>query len=119
MLRLGAVLLLALSTHHLGVAPAQALSAQTNLQSALQQHYTAYNNWPRRPDRVQKQLGAAHASRWAPVLTHGGGDVDGGVGDGRSETWPCRVSAREGRNAQRVLDAILASSGGWLEVEYD
>ena len=38
MLRLGGVLLLALSTHHLGVAPAQALSAQTNLQSALQQH---------------------------------------------------------------------------------
>ena len=29
------------------------------------------------------------------------------------------ISAREGRNAQRVLDAILASGGEWLEVNYD
>lgn len=37
--------------------------------------------------------------------------VDGGEGGG--------ISAREGRNAQRILDAVVASHGEWLEVEYD
>lgn len=29
------------------------------------------------------------------------------------------ITAREGRNAQRVLDAILASNGAWIDVIYD
>ena len=29
------------------------------------------------------------------------------------------VTARQGRNAQRLLDAILSSGGQWLDVEYD
>jgi len=29
------------------------------------------------------------------------------------------VTARQGRNAQRLLDAILASQGNWLDVSYD
>ena len=29
------------------------------------------------------------------------------------------ITAREGRNAQRLLDAILSSGGEWLDVTYD
>lgn len=29
------------------------------------------------------------------------------------------ITARQGRNAQRVLDAILASNGAWIDVIYD
>ena len=32
---------------------------------------------------------------------------------------PRLVTAREGRNVQRVLDGILASRGRWLEIKYD
>lgn len=32
---------------------------------------------------------------------------------------PGHITASEGRNAQRVLDAVLASGGDWLAVEYD
>ena len=47
-----------------------------------------------------------------------------GVGQAASGTKRRRsaappVSAREGRNAQRVLDAILGSAGEWVEVSYE
>jgi len=29
------------------------------------------------------------------------------------------ISVRQGRNAQRLLDAVLTSQGQWLDVEYD
>ena len=42
---------------------------------------------------------------------------------GSEQTWgrlglPAAVTARDGRNAQRVLDAILRSGGHWVEVSY-
>jgi predicted dehydrogenase len=30
-----------------------------------------------------------------------------------------RITARQGRNAQRLLDAIVASRGEWVDVRYD
>lgn len=36
----------------------------------------------------------------------------------REPSGPRPVSVREGRNAQRVLDALLSSKGQWLDVEY-
>lgn len=29
------------------------------------------------------------------------------------------ITPRQGRNAQRLLDAILASNGSWIDVAYD
>ena len=29
------------------------------------------------------------------------------------------ITPREGRNAQRLLDALLASNGAWIDVRYD
>ena len=29
------------------------------------------------------------------------------------------ITPREGRNAQRLLDALLASDGAWVDVKYD
>lgn len=29
------------------------------------------------------------------------------------------ITVREGRNAQRLLDAILASDGEWVDISYD
>jgi hypothetical protein len=36
---------------------------------------------------------------------------------GKTETG--LITPREGRNAQRLLDALLASNGEWLDVSYD
>lgn len=43
----------------------------------------------------------------------------GGGGDRSAADVPPGVTVREGRNAQRLLDAILASGGEWLNVCYD
>lgn len=36
-----------------------------------------------------------------------------------AEKGSAYISARQGRNAQRLLDAVVASHGQWLDVEYD
>jgi hypothetical protein len=70
---------------------------------------------------------AAAAAAAAAVARPGGGTVvaidlvaeeeeeeeeaGGGSGGG--------VSVRQGRNAQRLLDALLESGGEWVEVSYD
>eukprot|EP01047_Picozoa_sp_COSAG01_P055960 COSAG01_NODE_6289_length_3752_cov_7.704900_2_plen_84_part_00 len=70
------------------------------------------------------QAAAAAAAAAAAVARPGGGTVvaidpaaeeeeeaGGGSGGG--------VSVRQGRNAQRLLDALLESGGEWVEVLYD
>jgi len=44
-------------------------------------------------------------------------EYGGAVAGDRAKLTP--VSTREGRNAQRVLDAILRSGGEWIQVTYD
>jgi predicted dehydrogenase len=41
------------------------------------------------------------------------------AGGGGSEQVSAGVTVREGRNAQRLLDAVLGSGGEWLDVCYD
>ena len=43
---------------------------------------------------------------------HGGGCAE-------AATAEELITAREGRNAQRLLDALTASGGEWVEVDYD
>ena len=37
---------------------------------------------------------------------------------GVASDGPGLITAREGRNAQRLLDALLASRGEWRDVDY-
>ena len=51
-----------------------------------------------------------------------GGDAGGAAGGSEAAAAAGAakpVSAREGRNAQRVLDAIFASGGEWAHVAYE
>ena len=74
------------------------------------------------------------ASLLAAVAACGGGSVadttaagggDGGSGDydeasaAAASSAELLITAREGRNAQRLVDAICASNGEWVEVSYD
>jgi predicted dehydrogenase len=55
----------------------------------------------------------AAAATGGALAGHGrGGSSSGEGGEGI-------VTARQGRNAQRVLDALLASQGAWINVYYD
>ena len=83
----------------------------------------------------------AGSRRWKRLVTHGeygrtecvttlcdainGVDADAGSAAGSAAGSEAAggaarpVSAREGRNAQRVLDSIFASGGEWIDVAYD
>ena len=65
--------------------------------------------------RVESVLTVVEAMRGSGV--EGGKDGRGGGGEERRRGGI--ITARQGRNAQRVLDAVLASRGSWLEVAYD
>eukprot|EP00966_Prymnesium_polylepis_P302601 6990766-Prymnesium_polylepis.1 len=45
--------------------------------------------------------------------------VDAVRGSSAVAVGPPVVTAREARNAQRMLDALLTSGGEWVPVEYD
>jgi len=56
----------------------------------------------------------------AAVKARGGGGGGGGEADAEEAAAAERlITAREGRNAQRLVDAICASNGEWVEVSYD
>jgi predicted dehydrogenase len=46
------------------------------------------------------------------------GDGEARAGQGESASRGGLITARQGRNAQRVLDAVLASQGQWIDVSY-
>ena len=48
------------------------------------------------------------------------GEGGGGVGGEGAAVGPEElITAREGRNAQRLVDAVMASGGEWVEVGYE
>ena len=62
------------------------------------------------------------ASLLAAVKARGGGGGGGGGGEVDAEEVAAAerlITAREGRNAQRLVDAIRASNGEWVDISYD
>ena len=58
------------------------------------------------------------------AMRAGDGHSDGALGNDGQEGGVANASGglitvRQGRNAQRLLDAILASNGSWIDVTYD
>ena len=62
------------------------------------------------------------AALLAAVAAGEGSEAGGGVGGGAEGEVLAAVeliTAREGRNAQRLVDAVMASGGEWIDVVYD
>lgn len=61
------------------------------------------------------------AALLAAVAAGEGSEAGGGVGGGaEGEVLAAElITAREGRNAQRLVDAVTASGGEWIDVVYD
>jgi predicted dehydrogenase len=64
-----------------------------------------------RRESVDTLVEAIQSGGWADIQS--GGPRGGAGNSGRL------ITARQGRNAQRLLDAILASNGEWVTVSYD